>query len=243
GGSVVAEDVLRAGGTVKESAGGGPPRIKETTPLSSMRRIVAKRMTESKQAAPHFYVGLDVDMSAVEKKRGELKRKGAAPSINDFILSAVAKTLRDFPSLNASFSDEGVKIYSDINLGMAVALEEGLVVPVIRNADQLSLDQLAEHSRALAGKAQKKKIFPLAYEGDTSPVSNFGMLGVTRFPAIINPPESALLAVGRVPPRVVAFDGGIAARPTMTMNLSADHRVVDGALAARFVSEVKRRLE
>src|SRR5581483_7665036 len=242
-GSVVAEDVLRAGGAVKESATGGPPRVKETVPLSAMRRIVAQRMTASKQAAPHFYVGIDVDMSAVEKRRGELKQKGAAPSINDFILSAVAKTLRDFPSLSASFAADGVEIYSDVNLGVAVALEEGLVVPVIRNADKLSLEELARQSRALAERAQRKKLFPLDYEGGTFTVSNLGMLGVDSFTAIINPPQAAILAVGRVAARVVAVDGGIAQRPTMTMNLSADHRVVDGALAARFIAEVKRRLE
>jgi pyruvate dehydrogenase E2 component (dihydrolipoamide acetyltransferase) len=242
-GAVVAEDVLRAGGAAKENAGSGPPRVKEIVALSAMRRVVAKRMGESKRTAPHFYVGIDVDMSAVEKKRGELKQNGAAPSINDFILSAVAQTLRDFPSLNASFSEEGVKIFSDINVGMAVALDEGLVVPVIRNADKLSLDELARQSRGLAEKAQKKKLFPLDYEGGTFTVSNLGMLGVDSFTAIINPPECAILAVGRVAPRVIAVDGGIAARPTMTMNLSADHRVVDGALAARFVAEVKRRLE
>jgi pyruvate dehydrogenase E2 component (dihydrolipoamide acetyltransferase) len=244
-GSVVAEDVLRAGGAVKEPAAGGPPRVKETAPLTAMRRIVAQRMTASKQSAPHFYVGIDVDMSAVEKRRAGLKKNGgaAAPSINDFILAAVAKTLRDFPSLNASFTDEGVRIYSDINLGVAVALDEGLVVPVIRSADKLSLEELARQSRALAEKAQKKKLFPLDYEGGTFTVSNLGMLGVDSFTAIINPPQSAILAVGRVAPRVVAADGGIAARPTMTMNLSADHRVVDGALAARFIAEAKRRLE
>jgi pyruvate dehydrogenase E2 component (dihydrolipoamide acetyltransferase) len=208
-----------------------------------MRRIVAQRMTTSKQNAPHFYVGMDVDMSAVEKRRGELKQKGAAPSINDFILSAVAKTLRDFPSLNASFAEDGVKIYSDINLGVAVALEEGLIVPVIRSADKLSLEELARQSRALADKAQKKKLFPLDYEGGTFTVSNLGMLGVDSFTAIINPPQAAILAVGRVAPRVVSVDGGFAARPTMTMNLSADHRAVDGAVAGRFVAEVKRRLE
>jgi pyruvate dehydrogenase E2 component (dihydrolipoyllysine-residue acetyltransferase) len=244
-GSIVAEDVARAGGAPQERPAGGPARVKQTVPLSGMRRIVAKRMTQSKQTAPHFYVGVDVDMAAIEKKRGELKQGGAAvvPSINDFILAAVAKALREFPPLNASFTDEGVKIYSDINLGMAVALEEGLVVPVIRNADQLSLEELAQQSRALAEKAQKKKLFPLDYEGGTFTVSNLGMLGVDSFTAIINPPECAILAVGRVAPRVVAVDGGLGARPTMTMNLSADHRVVDGALAARFVAAVKRRLE
>ncbi|HEY1265997.1 MAG TPA: dihydrolipoamide acetyltransferase family protein [Candidatus Binatia bacterium] len=244
-GSVVAEDVLRAGGEAKEAAAAGPPRVKEIVPLTAMRRIVAQRMTASKQGAPHFYVGIDVDMTGVDNRRGDMKRRGnpIIPSINDFILAAVAKTLRDFPSLNASFAEDGVKIYSDINLGVAVALEEGLVVPVIRNADKLSLEELARQSRALAEKAQKKKLFPLDYDGGTFTVSNLGMLGVDSFTAIINPPQSAILAVGRVAPRVVSVDGTLAARPTMTMNLSADHRVVDGALAARFVAEVKRRLE
>jgi pyruvate dehydrogenase E2 component (dihydrolipoamide acetyltransferase) len=244
-GSVVAADVARAGGAPQERPAGGPARVKETVPLSGMRRIVAKRMTESKQAAPHFYLGVDVDMSAVEKRRGELKQNGGAvvPSINDFILAAVAKALRDFPALNASFTDEGVKIFADINIGVAVALDEGLVVPVIRNADTLSLEQIAEQSRALAEKAQKKKLFPLDYEGGTFTVSNLGMLGVASFTAIINPPECAILAVGRVAPRVVAVDGGIAARPMMTMNLSADHRVVDGAYGARFLQQVNRFLE
>jgi pyruvate dehydrogenase E2 component (dihydrolipoamide acetyltransferase) len=118
-----------------------------------------------------------------------------------------------------------------------------LVVPVIRNADKLSLEELARQSRALAERAQRKKLFPLDYEGGTFTVSNLGMLGVDSFTAIINPPQAAILAVGRVAARVVAVDGGIAQRPTMTMNLSADHRVVDGALAARFIAEVKRRLE
>jgi pyruvate dehydrogenase E2 component (dihydrolipoyllysine-residue acetyltransferase) len=244
-GSIVAADVARPGGAPQERPAGGPARVKETLPLSGMRRIVAKRMTESKQTAPHFYLGVDVDMSAVEKRRGELKRNGGAvvPSINDFILAAVAKALRDFPALNASFTDEGVKIFADINIGMAVALDEGLVVPVIRNADTLSLEQIAEQSRALAEKAQKKKLFPLDYEGGTFTVSNLGMLGVESFTAIINPPECAILAVGRVAPRVVAVDGGIAARPMMTMNLSADHRVVDGAYGARFLQQVNRSLE
>ena len=243
GGAIVAEDV--AGGAAEAPAAGGPPRVKETVQPSAMRRIVAQRMTRSKQSAPHFYIGMDVDMSGVERRRSGLKKSGAAlvPSINDFILSAAAGALRDFPSLNASFTEQGVKIFSDINIGMAVALDEGLVVPVIRNADRLSIDELARRSRELAEKAQKKKLFPLDYEGGTFTVSNLGMLGVDSFTAIINPPECAILAVGRVAPRAVAEGEKIAARPMMTMTLSADHRVVDGALAARFLAAVRRRLE
>ena len=145
--------------------------------------------------------------------------------------------------MNAAFTEHGVEIYSDINIGMAVALEEGLVVPVIRNTDRLSLQELAKQSRELADKAQKKKLFPLDYEGGTFTVSNLGMFGVDNFIAIINPPQCAILAVGQVAPSVVPHGEGIAVRPIMTMSLSADHRVVDGAIAARFLQEVKRHLE
>jgi pyruvate dehydrogenase E2 component (dihydrolipoamide acetyltransferase) len=245
-GSIVAEDVVRAGGAeAKTQAAGGPPRVKETVQPSAMRRIVGERMSKSKQTAPHFYVGMDVDMSAVNRKRNEGKKKGEnpIPSINDFILCAAARAIRDFPSLNAAFTYQGIQIFSDINIGMAVALEEGLVVPVIRNADRLSLLDMAQQSRELVDKAQKKKLFPLNYEGGTFTVSNLGMLGVDSFVAIINPPQCAILAVGRVAPRAVPEGEKIAVRPMMTMTLSADHRIVDGAIAARYLQEVQRLLQ
>ena len=243
-GAVLAEDVL--GSTTSQAAApGGPPKVKEIVQLTPMRRIVGERMTQSKQTAPHFYLTMDADMTEVTRRRSALKEKGeqCIPSINDFILSACARALKDFPSLNAAFTDQRVELYSDINIGVAVALEEGLVVPVIRNADRLSLQELAKQSRELADKAQKKKLFPLDYEGGTFTVSNLGMFGVDSFIAIINPPQCAILAVGQVGPRVVPHGEGIAVRPIMTMSLSADHRVVDGAIAARFLQEVKRLLE
>jgi pyruvate dehydrogenase E2 component (dihydrolipoamide acetyltransferase) len=243
-GSVLAEDVLRAGST-QTTAPAGTVKVRETVQLTAMRRIVGERMTKSKQTAPHFYVTMDVDMTEITRRRNGLKEKGEAvvPSINDFILSACARALKDFPSLNAAFTEQGVQIYADINIGMAVALEEGLVVPVIRNADRLSLPELAKQSRELAEKAQKKKLFPLDYEDGTFTVSNLGMFGVANFVAIINPPQCAILAVGQVVPRVVPHGEGIAVRPMMTMSLSADHRVVDGAIAAKFLQEVKMLLE
>jgi pyruvate dehydrogenase E2 component (dihydrolipoyllysine-residue acetyltransferase) len=243
-GAILAEDVARSLAT-ETPASGGPPRIKETVQLTPMRRIVGERMAKSKQSAPHFYLSMDVDMTEISRKRNALKTAGDAvvPSINDYILAASARALSDFPSLNAAFTDKGVEIYTDINLGMAVAIEDGLVVPVIRNADRLSLAGLAKESRALAEKAQKKKLFPLDYEGGTFTVSNLGMFGVDNFVAIINPPQCAILAVGQVAPRVIAHGEGIAVRPMMTMSLSADHRVVDGAMAARFLQEIKAQLE
>ena len=243
-GAILAEDVARSLAT-ETPASGGPPRIKETVQLTPMRRIVGERMAKSKQSAPHFYLSMDVDMTEISRKRNALKTAGEAvvPSINDYILAASARALSDFPSLNAAFTDKGVELYTDINLGMAVAIEDGLVVPVIRNADRLSLAGLAKQSRALAEKAQKKKLFPLDYEGGTFTVSNLGMFGVDNFVAIINPPQCAILAVGQVAPRVIAHGEGIAVRPMMTMSLSADHRVVDGAMAARFLQEIKAQLE
>ena len=244
GGSVVAEDVLRAGGA-QTAAPAGPPKLKETVQLTAMRRIVGERMSKSKQTAPHFYIGMDMDMTKVNRQRSDWKERGEKliPSINDFILCSSARALRDFPSLNAAFTAQGIQIFSDINIGMAVALEEGLVAPVIRNADRLSLQEMAKQSRELSEKAQKKKLFPLDYEGGTFTVSNLGMLGVDSFVAIINPPQCAILAVGRVAPRAVPHGEGIAVRSMMTMTLSADHRIVDGAIAARFLQQVKGLLE
>jgi pyruvate dehydrogenase E2 component (dihydrolipoamide acetyltransferase) len=184
-------------------------------------------------------------MTAVSKLRSAWKERGdeLIPSINDFILQASSRALKDFPSMNSSFAEHGIQQHTEINIGFAVALEEGLVVPVIRNASGLSLVELAKQSRELADKAQNKKLLPLDYEGGTFTVSNLGMLGVDSFIAIINPPECAILAVGRVAPRVFTDGDGIEIKSMMTATLSADHRVVDGASAARFLRQVKQALE
>ena len=242
-GSILAEDVLRATHLMPQPSGNAVAQ--EVLPLSPMRRIVGQRMTESKQTAPHFYISMDIDMTAVNKLRTESKEQGAdsAPSINDIIVQACARALKDFPSLNSTFTEQGIKLHEDINIGIAVALEEGLVVPVVRNADSLSLGEIAAQSRELIDKAQKKKLFPLDYEGGTFTVSNLGMLGVDSFIAIINPPQCAILAVGRVAPRVVADNEMFSIKPLLTATLSADHRVIDGAIGARFLREVKELLE
>jgi len=239
-GSVLARDILLA--APEQTAAGISAAV---VPLTPMRRIIGERMAHSKRSVPHFYLSTDIDMSAVLKLKAERKEssENQAPSLNDFILYACARALKNFPSLNASFSEQGITLHSEINIGMAVALEEGLVVPVIRNADHLSLSEFAARSRELAAKAQAKKLLPLDYEGATFTVSNLGMLGVDSFIAIINPPQCAILAVGRVAPRVVADDGMFAIKSLMTATLSADHRVVDGAIGAGFLDRVKRDLE
>jgi pyruvate dehydrogenase E2 component (dihydrolipoamide acetyltransferase) len=238
--------VLRAAGvSAQASPAISMAAASQVIPLTSMRRIVGQRMSESKQSAPHFYISVDIDMTAVSEARLSRKEKSEIniPSINDFILHACARALNDFPSINSSFTEQGIQQHATINIGMAVALDEGLVVPVIRNADRLSLEDLAVQSRDLADKAQNKKLFPHDYEGGTFTVSNLGMLGIDSFIAIINPPQCAILAVGRVTPRVVAEDGMFAIKSMMTATLSADHRVADGAIAARFLREIKERLE
>ena len=242
--SILTQDVLRAINTdeSQSSVKRGP---KSGLSMSPMQRIVGERMTQSKRSAPHFYLSMDVDMSAVRKLRREWRQRGdeVIPSINDFILHAAARALKDFPSVNSSYTDEGITQHADLNIGMAVALDEGLVVPVIRNTDRLSLRDLATQSRELIDKAQNKRLFPLDYEGGTFTVSNLGMLGVDSFIAIINPPQCAILAVGRVAPRVVVDDGMFAIKSMMTATLSADHRVIDGAIGARFLQVVKTLLE
>lgn len=242
GGSIVAADVL---GAAEAESAGPLPRIKEVRPLSAMRRTIGERMAKSKQSAPHFYLSVDVDMTEVKKKRAALleSEEAIVPSLNDFILWASAQALKQFPALNSAYTSEGIQLFSDINIGIAVALEEGLVVPVIRNADRLAIPELARRSRDLVEKAQRKKLFPHDYGGGTFTVSNLGMLGIDSFVAIINPPQCAILAVGQVAPRVVPYGEGIAIRPMMTMTLSCDHRVVDGAIAARFLRQVKELLE
>jgi pyruvate dehydrogenase E2 component (dihydrolipoamide acetyltransferase) len=241
GGSILAEDVLRASAGEEARVVSG----QRVVPLSAMRRIVGERMAKSKQTAPHFYATVDADMTEAEKQRAKRKQRGATivPSINDLILWACAQALKKFPPLNSAFTDQEIEFYSDINLGMAVALEDGLVVPVIRNAARLSLDQIAQQSRELTEKAQKKKLVPADYEGGTFTVSNLGMFGVDSFVAIINPPQCAILAVGQVAPRVVPYGEGIAIRSMMTMTLSADHRIADGVIAAKFLQKVKGLLE
>ena len=243
-GSILVRDILHA--TATEAAQANDiSAASEAPPLSTMRRIVGERMVQSKLSAPHFYISMEIDMSAIGKLRREWRQRGdrVIPSINDFILLACARALKQFPAVNSSYAGQGIVFNNNINLGMAVALEEGLVVPVIRDADQLTLLEVTGRARDLIDKAQKKKLFPLDYEGGTFTVSNLGMLGVDSFVAIINPPQCAILATGRVAPRVVAEEDMLAIKSMMTATLSADHRIIDGAVGARFLQRIKKLLE
>jgi pyruvate dehydrogenase E2 component (dihydrolipoamide acetyltransferase) len=243
-GSVLAEDVRRAGGNESKPIDAAARR-RQTVPLTPMRRTIGERMTASKQTAPHFYLHMEIDMTAVGNYRSVRRNAdaGVVPSVNDCILYATARALQKFPVLNSSFVGDAITVHDAIHLGMAVALDEGLVVPVIRDADRCSLPDLTSRTRELVDRAQHKKLLPRDYEDGTFTVSNLGMLGVDSFIAIINPPQCAILAVGRIAPRVVADDGMYAIKPLLTATLSADHRIVDGALAARFLKQIKETLE
>lgn len=241
GGKVTKDDVSRSLATPPAAApapdGAAPRRV----PLTPMRRIIAERMSASKYSAPHYYVTVEVDMQAAKEFRGRLKAFKA--SYNDLVLFATARALREFPNVNARWAGDAIEEGGDVNLGMAVALPAGLMVPVIRQAQLLSLEGLCAASKALAEKAQSGKLLPDDYQGNTFTVSNLGAFGVDHFTAIINQPDSAILAIGQMKDRVVVIDGGIYVRPIMKLTLSSDHRVIDGAMAAKFMGRLKEILE
>ena len=226
------------------------PRIPaERVPLTQMRRIVAQRMAQSRQQAPHFYVTMAIDMGKALELRRQLneyaeRAEQVKISVNDMVLKAAAQTLRRFPRVNASFAGDELVVYQEIHVGTAVATEEGLLTVVIPHTDQKSLLQIAKEAadkiaRARAGKLRAED---LQVDG-TFTVSNLGMYGVEEFVAIINPPQAAILAVGAIQPTPVVRDGEVVVAQIMRVTLSADHRVIDGAEAAQFLQELKRVLE
>ncbi len=221
----------------------------QTVAMTAMQKIVAERLTRNKQAAPHFYLSVEVDMGAAvefrEKGRAYWEARGMpVPSYNDFVVKAVALALKAHPLVNSSVDGEKIVLFEDINVGMAMALDDdALVVPVIRQADRLSLGDLARASGALMERARQKKLTPDDYAGGTFTVSNLGMYGVKSFTAIINPPQSGILAVGAIQKQLAVRDESMAIRPMMTITMSSDHRVIYGVLAAKFCQTVKRHLE
>jgi len=241
GGKVTGAGIARS---LEQGIAQAAPEAKEgirTVPLSPMRRIIADRMCASKYSAPHYYITVEVDMSAAKNFRAA--NRGFKVSYNDLVLFATARALRSFPAVNARWCGDFIEELSEVNLGMAVALPTGLIVPVIRNAHLLSLEGLSSTAKALAEKAQTGKLLPDDYQGNSFTVSNLGAFGVDQFTAIINQPDSAILAVGQMKDRAVVIDGGIHIRPVMKLTLSSDHRVIDGAVAAQFMSHLKSILE
>ncbi len=212
-------------------------------PMSRMRQVIAARLTESFTTTPHFFVTVAVDMTELVNFRSELKAQGASYTLTDFILKAVALSLVEFPIVNSTTDGKNVRWHSKVHLGLAVNLEQGLVVPVIRDADRLSLAELHECATALVAKARAGKLTPDEIGGSTFTISNMGMLDIENFTAIINPGESAVLAVSSTLKQPAVKDGQIVVRDIMKMTLSSDHRIIDGATAAKFANAIKRKLE
>ena len=212
-------------------------------PMSKMRQVIAQRLTQSFRDTPHFYLTIPVDMTELIAYRNQLKAAGAPYTVTDFIAGAVVLTLQEFPAVNSSTDGKTTRWNSHVNLGIAVSLEQGLVVPVIRAAEHLPLIELCQQSKALVEKARAGKATPDELSGGTFTISNMGMMDVESFGAIINPGESAILAVASTRPQPVVRDGKIVVRQMMKLTLSCDHRIVDGALGAKFINAIKQKLE
>jgi pyruvate dehydrogenase E2 component (dihydrolipoamide acetyltransferase) len=213
-------------------------------PISNMRRLIARRLTEAKQNVPHFYLTIDVQIDKLLALRAELNAKEAAPiSVNDMIIKATALSLRKVPAVNASFTEIAIRQYLDVDVAVAVATAEGLITPVIRNADRKMLATIALEMKELVGRARGGRLMPEEYRGGGFTVSNLGMFGVREFAAIIDPPRACILGIGAGEPRPVVKDGRLAIATVMSCTLSADHRVVDGVLGAEFLSALKAMIE
>jgi pyruvate dehydrogenase E2 component (dihydrolipoamide acetyltransferase) len=239
----------------KESAGAavagvpamGLPTGKEAyteVPLSQMRKTIARRLVESKNTAPHFYLTMEIDMDQVWSARQSINETAPVKvSFNDIVIKAVAMALRQHPGVNASWRGESIRYNQHIHIGMAVAVPEGLIVPVIRFADNLGFSQIASEAKRLAELARDKKLQPADWEGNTFTISNLGMFGIEEFTAIINPPDACILAVGAIRDVPVVKGGAVVPGKTMKVTLSCDHRVVDGAVGSAFLKTLKEFLE
>ncbi len=219
----------------------------EDVPLSQMRKTIARRLTESLGPVPHFFLTIEVDMGrAIEARRtinDMLEREGRKISLNDLIIRATAAALKRHPACNAHWFGDGVRLFNRVHIGVAVAIEDGLITPVIRDADLKGVAHIGAEVRELAGRAREKKLQPDEYTGATFSISNLGMFGIHEFTAVINPPEAGILAIGGVEEVPVVEAGEVVVRNRMKITMSCDHRVIDGALGAQFLATLKGMLE
>jgi pyruvate dehydrogenase E2 component (dihydrolipoamide acetyltransferase) len=214
-------------------------------PMSEMRRVIARRLVTSIGPVPHFFLTTEIEMDKVAEMRSSLKSLDPELkiSVNDIIIKVAAAALIQHPQVNASFQEKAIRYYERADIGVAVAIEDGLITPVIRSADRKSLSQIAAEVRELAERARSRRLKPEEYTGATFSISNLGMFGITEFTAVINPPEAAILAVGEMKPVAVVRDGQVTVRQIMRVTMSCDHRVIDGATGAQFLQTFKRILE
>lgn len=214
-------------------------------PVSQMRKTIAKRLAESKFTAPHFYLTIEMDMENAMAARKSINKaiEPAKVSFNDMVIRAAAAALKKNPKVNAAWMGDKIRYNEHVHVGVAVAVEEGLLVPVIRHADTKSLVNINEEVKEMAGKARDKKLQPSDWEGNTFTISNLGMFGIEEFTAIINPPDACIMAVGTIVEKPVVKDGNIVVGHTMKVTLSCDHRVVDGAVGSAFLQTFKKYME
>ena len=222
----------------------------EVVPHDNMRKVIAQRLTQSTQTVPHFYVSMDIEIDALLKLRSQLNATSPKDgpgafklSVNDLVIKAAAVTLRRFPDVNATWTDDAIIQYHDVDISVAVSIPDGLITPIVRRADQKGLAAISNEMKDLAARAKAGKLKPEEFQGGGFSISNMGMYGVEEFTAILNPPEAGILAVGTASPEAVVRDGEIVIRSMMRLTLSADHRVLDGATAAVFLGRVKTLLE
>jgi pyruvate dehydrogenase E2 component (dihydrolipoamide acetyltransferase) len=227
------------------SAGAAPAGMSfEEFPVSQMRKTIARRLSESKFTAPHFYLTLDIDMdNAIDARKSINAVAPQKISFNDFVIKAAAVALKQHPVINSSWAGDTIRRNHEINIGMAVAVDDGLLVPVIRNADQKGLATINTEAKEFAGKARDKKLQPSDWEGNTFTISNLGMFGIEQFTAIINAPDACILAIGGIKQVPVVKDGAVVPGNVMKITLSCDHRVVDGVSGASFLQTMKGILE
>lgn len=213
---------------------------------SSVRKIIAKRLLEAKQTIPHFYLTIECNIDELMSLRTQLNSRPGADyklSVNDFVIKAVAAALRKVPAANATWTDEAIRRYDNIDISVAVATPDGLITPIIRNADQKGLAAISNEMKDLAGRAKDKKLKPEEFQGGGFSISNLGMFGIKEFSAIINPPQSCILAVGKAEQRPIVKNGAIAIATMMSCTLSVDHRSVDGAVGAAFMQAFQAIIE
>ena len=259
GGRIIAEEVTKLSPGAAPAAAKAAPAAPITAtpaaagdqriPLSGMRRVIAERLLTSKTTIPHFYLNIEVDAAPLMKLRADLNSASEAGggvkfTVNDFILKAVVAAAVKVPAVNASFAGDAIVQYGSVNLSVAVAVEEGLVTPVIRDAQKKSIREISEAVKDLATRARGKKLGPNEYAGGTITVSNLGSYGIESFSAIINPPQAMILSIGAIVKKaVVGANDAIVAGQRMSIGLSADHRVVDGAVGAQYLAELRKLIE
>lgn len=219
----------------------------EEIPLNSMRKTIARRLTQSKQEIPHYYLTIDCVLDELLKVRKHLNEEGAEQgiklSVNDFIVRASALALKKVPDANVSFADDALLQHHHSDVGIAVAIEGGLITPIIRRAEEKGLAEISAEAKSLAARARDKKLSPAEFEGGSFSVSNLGMFGIKNFTAVINPPQAAIMAVGAGEPRPIIMNGEVKAATVMTVTLSCDHRAIDGALGAQLLAAFRSYIE